>query len=40
MGEASGIVWGKGQVHTRFWWGNVRERNNLEELGGEVEIKV
>jgi len=20
-------------VHTGFWWGNLRERNHLEELG-------
>jgi hypothetical protein len=22
-----------GDVHTKFWWGNPRERNNFEDLG-------
>jgi len=26
-------VWGKGEVHTGFWWGNLRERDYLEHLG-------
>ena len=24
---------GRGQVHTEFWWGNLRERDHLEESG-------
>jgi hypothetical protein len=24
---------GKGEVHTRFWWGNLRERDHLENPG-------
>lgn len=24
-------VWG--DVHTRFWWGQLKERDNLEDLG-------
>jgi hypothetical protein len=23
----------EGEVHTRFWWGNLRERNNFEDPG-------
>jgi hypothetical protein len=26
-------VWKTGEVHTGFWWGNLRERYHLEELG-------
>jgi len=25
-------VWGRGDVHTGFWWGDLRERNHLEDL--------
>jgi hypothetical protein len=24
---------GGGEVHTRFWWGNLRERDHLEDPG-------
>jgi hypothetical protein len=24
---------GRGEVHTGFWWGNLRERDHLEDLG-------
>jgi len=24
---------GRGEVHTGFWWGNVRERDHLEDPG-------
>jgi len=24
-------VWGTGEVHTGFWWGNLREGNRLED---------
>jgi hypothetical protein len=23
---------GRGEVHTGFWWGNLREREHLEDL--------
>jgi len=23
--------WGRGEVYTGFWWGNVREREHLED---------
>jgi len=26
-------VWGSGEVHTGFWWGQLRERDHLEDLG-------
>jgi hypothetical protein len=26
-------VWGKGEVHTWFWWGNLREGVNFEDPG-------
>jgi hypothetical protein len=26
-------LWGREEVNTRFWWGNQREKDNLEELG-------
>jgi len=25
-------VWGKREIHTRFWWGNVEERDHLEDI--------
>jgi hypothetical protein len=35
-------VWGRGDVHAGFWWGNLRERDHLEEIGvyEKVIIKV
>jgi hypothetical protein len=26
-------VWETGKVHAGFWWGNLRERDHLEDLG-------
>jgi len=26
-------VWGRGESYTRFWWGNLRERNHLKDPG-------
>lgn len=31
-------VMGSGEIHRRFWWGNLMERGNLEDLG--VDRKV
>jgi len=25
-------VWGRGEVHTGIWWGNLRERDHLGDL--------
>jgi hypothetical protein len=25
-------IWGRGEVLTEFWWGNLWERDNLEDL--------
>jgi hypothetical protein len=30
MGGACSTYGETGEVHTRFWWGNLRERDNLE----------
>jgi len=29
---------GRGGVHTEFWWGNLRERDNLEHPGMERRV--
>jgi len=29
---------GSGEVHTGFWWGNLRERGHLEDLGVDGAI--
>jgi hypothetical protein len=26
-------IWGRKETHTGFWWGNVKERDNFEDLG-------
>ena len=26
-------VWGSAEAHARLWWGELREREHLEELG-------
>jgi len=31
-------AWGIGEVYTGFWWGNLREIDNFEELGVEGRI--
>jgi len=32
---------GRGEVHKRFWWGNLRERDHLEDLsvGGIIILR-
>jgi hypothetical protein len=32
MGGAFG-TWGRGEVHTGFWWGDLREGDHLEDIG-------
>jgi hypothetical protein len=29
----AGRVWGRGEAYTGFWWGNLRERDHLEDHG-------
>ena len=31
-------VWGRGEVHTGFWWGNLRERDHLKDPGVDGRI--
>jgi hypothetical protein len=31
-------VWGTGEVHTGFWWGDLRERDHLEDLDVDGRI--
>jgi hypothetical protein len=38
---SKGICWqvrGRGEVHRGCWWGNLKERDHLEDL--DVEIKI
>jgi hypothetical protein len=34
-------VWGTGEVHTGFWWGDLRERYHLEDpnVCGRIILK-
>jgi hypothetical protein len=25
-------VWGRGELHTEFWWGNLTKRDHLEDI--------
>jgi hypothetical protein len=35
-------VWGIGEVHAEFWWGNLKRRGYLEEQGvnGRIVLKM
>ena len=33
-------VWLTGVVHTEFWWGDLRERENLADLGADGMITL
>jgi hypothetical protein len=30
--------WGRGEAYTGFWWGILRERDHLEDLGVDERI--
>jgi len=38
MGRAFSIYGGRGVVYTRFWWGNLRERDHLDDPGVDRRI--
>jgi hypothetical protein len=31
-------VWGRGEVYTGFWWGNLRETDHMEDPGVDGKI--
>jgi hypothetical protein len=31
-------VWGREEVYTRLWWGNMKERDHLENRGVDGRI--
>ena len=33
-------IWQRGQVHADFWWGNMKNRNHLENAQWEDNIKT
>jgi len=33
-------VWGRGEGYTGFWWGNLRDRDNLQDPGLNGRIIV
>jgi hypothetical protein len=32
-------VWGRGEVHRGLWWGNLRERDHLQDPGVDGTLK-
>jgi hypothetical protein len=36
MGGGMYHIWGKREVHTGFWWGEVREGDHLKDPGVDV----
>jgi len=33
-------VWGTGEAHTKFCWGNLRKKDRLEELGVDGRLML
>ena len=31
---------GRGEMHTGFWWGNLRERHHLEDQDGKIILTI
>jgi len=40
MGGACNTYGGRGEMHRRFWWGNLRERDHLQDPGVDGMIKL
>ena len=38
MGGACGMRMDTGEVHTGFWWGDLMERHNLEDLDADGSV--
>jgi hypothetical protein len=38
MRWARHVAWGRGEVRTRFWWGNLRGKDHLEGLDVDRRI--
>jgi hypothetical protein len=33
-------IWGRGGVHTGYWWGDLKETDHLEDLDVDVRITL
>ena len=34
------LIWGRREIHTGFWWGNLRGKEHLEDLGIHVKMNL